>query len=193
MVTPCTSRLQSSKMAVTAMDDLGQWTDLFVAVAGAFAALAGLVTVAISANIREILRFNWLPSRAAATIGVLVLILVVSIAGLIKPQSIAWLGIKTIAFAAVAWVLTARVIFLRMQIRREHKRPWYETEIHRARRCAPSVRVPLWGQAISGTRKWAIANSNSRSSSTSAPACWVPAALRLSNWSRLRCIASTLS
>ena len=30
------------------MDDLDQWTDLFVAVAGASAALAGLVTVAIS-------------------------------------------------------------------------------------------------------------------------------------------------
>jgi hypothetical protein len=76
MVTPRTSRLQSNKMAVSVMDDLGQWTDLFVAVAGASAALAGLVTVAISANIREVLRFNnWLPSRAAATTGVLVLIL----------------------------------------------------------------------------------------------------------------------
>jgi len=49
------------------------------------------------------------------------------------------------------------------------------------------------GQAISGTRRWASANSNSHSSSTSAPTSWVPAPLILPAWSRFRSIASTLS
>ena len=40
-------------------------------------------------------------------------------------------------------------------------------------------------QAISGTRRWAIANSKSRSSSTSARASWLPVALSLSSWSEL--------
>ena len=52
----------------------------------------------------------------------------------------------------------------------------------------------LWcGQAISGTRRWAIANSKSRSSSTSARTSSVPVALSLSNCSLFRSIASTLS
>jgi hypothetical protein len=52
----------------------------------------------------------------------------------------------------------------------------------------------LWcGQAISGTRRWAIANSKSRSSRTSARTSSVPVALSLSNCSLFRSIASKLS
>src|SRR5271166_6687615 len=49
------------------------------------------------------------------------------------------------------------------------------------------------GQAISGTRRWASANSKSHSSSTSAATSWLPVALILSNWSLFRSLASTLS
>src|ERR1700677_5086279 len=49
------------------------------------------------------------------------------------------------------------------------------------------------GQAISGTRRWASANSKSHSSSTSAATSWLPVALIPSNWSLFRCLASTLS
>jgi hypothetical protein len=41
-----------------------EWGDLFVATAGASAALAGLVFVAVSINIERILEFNDLPERA---------------------------------------------------------------------------------------------------------------------------------
>jgi hypothetical protein len=44
--------------------DPSEWTDLFVATAGASAALAGLVFVAVSINLERILSFRGLPERA---------------------------------------------------------------------------------------------------------------------------------
>jgi hypothetical protein len=76
--------------SITIFEALEAWKDLLVATAGASAALAGLVTVAIATNIGEILKFPWLPSRAATSIGLLVLVLVVSIAGLMRPQTLVW-------------------------------------------------------------------------------------------------------
>ncbi|WEO79052.1 hypothetical protein BJQ94_08470 [Cryobacterium sp. SO2] len=52
------------------------WTDFAVAMAGAAAALAGLVMVALSVNIKEILALPGLPARAAAAVGSLVLVVV---------------------------------------------------------------------------------------------------------------------
>ena len=53
--------------SITIFEALEAWKDLLVATAGASAALAGLVTVAIATNIGEILKFPWLPSRAATS------------------------------------------------------------------------------------------------------------------------------
>ncbi|MEI9906978.1 MAG: hypothetical protein WDO06_02880 [Actinomycetota bacterium] len=60
---------------------LDQWSEFFIAGAGAAAALAGLVIVAVSVNVREILKYRSLPSRSAATIGSLTMILVACMAG----------------------------------------------------------------------------------------------------------------
>ena len=65
--------------------------------AGASAALAGLVFVALSVNIAHILQYSNLPSRAAATIGSLILILVSSMAALIH-QPMQVLGIEILIF-----------------------------------------------------------------------------------------------
>ncbi|WP_319452271.1 MULTISPECIES: hypothetical protein [unclassified Mycobacterium] len=111
---------------MTLYEALEPWKDLLVASAGASAALAGLVTVAIATNISEILKFPWLPSRAATSIGLLVLILVVSIAGLMRPQPLLWFGIETIAFAAITWLITARTVWAKLAMRRETTRPRWE-------------------------------------------------------------------
>ena len=69
-----------------------EWNDLFIAAAGASAALAGLVFVAVSINIERILKFEELPPRAEMTLLLLITVLLVSIIGLIPGQSRAALG-----------------------------------------------------------------------------------------------------
>lgn len=74
--------------------DPKEWTDLFVAGAGAGAALAGLVFVAVSINIERILKLPGLPERALATVLLLLTVVVVSITGLIPGQSSDALGVE---------------------------------------------------------------------------------------------------
>ena len=85
-------------------DELELWTDFNVAMAGATAALAGLVIVAASVNISEIVKFRALTARLAAAIGALVLAIVASALGLIPGMTSLWLGILLIVAAAAAGV-----------------------------------------------------------------------------------------
>jgi len=78
---------------VTAYDP-SQWSDLFVATAGASAALAGLVFVAVSINIDRILGEAGLPDRALETVLLLLSVVLVSVVGLIPGQSSGALGIE---------------------------------------------------------------------------------------------------
>src|ERR1700753_2057839 len=86
------------------MTSIAAWRDFFTACAGASAALAGLIFVALSVNITRILQYEHLPSRAAAAMGSLMLILTESLA-LQAPQPIPWLGGEVIALTAGAWWL----------------------------------------------------------------------------------------
>ena len=89
-----------------------EWSDLFVAGAGAGAALAGLVFVAVSINIDRILAGEGLPDRALQTVLILLLAVCVSIVGLIPGQD-------HIALGAELLVLTALFggVILRLAIR----------------------------------------------------------------------------
>jgi hypothetical protein len=84
---------------------LAEWTDFNVAIAGAGAALAGLLIVAMSVNITEILKTATLPARAGASIGALTLGLAASCLGLIPGQSAWLLGLEILAGVALLWVL----------------------------------------------------------------------------------------
>jgi len=86
--------------------DPSQWTDLFVAAAGATAALAGLLFVAVSINLDRILKEAGLPDRALETVMMLLGALVVSIIGLIPGQSDGLLGFEIfLAGLLLAWLV----------------------------------------------------------------------------------------
>jgi len=83
------------------------WSDFNVAVAGAGAALAGLLIVAMSVNITRILEAQTLPARAGASIGALVLGLAAACLALVPGQPVWLLGLEVLAGAVLAWVLEA--------------------------------------------------------------------------------------
>ncbi len=82
--------------------DLDGWHDFAVATAGAAGALAGLIIVAISVNVKEIIAGPALAARAGATIASVMVILVSASALLIPDQPALWLGLELIAFGCVA-------------------------------------------------------------------------------------------
>ena len=85
------------------------WESFFVAEAGASAALAGLLFVAMSINLRRILEFPSLPGRAGETIAILVNVLVIASVGLMPGQSNVALGLEVLVAASVTWVLVMSV------------------------------------------------------------------------------------
>ncbi len=52
--------------------EAARWADFAVGVAGATAALAGLLFVAVSVNIQRIMQFAYLPARAGQTLIMLI-------------------------------------------------------------------------------------------------------------------------
>lgn len=93
--------------------DPSEWSDLFVATAGATAALAGLLFVAVSINLDRILSETGLPDRALETVMMLLGALVVSIIGLIPGQSDGAVGFEIfLAGMLLAWlVVRLRLVY----------------------------------------------------------------------------------
>ncbi|HEY4267247.1 MAG TPA: hypothetical protein VGM94_03550 [Galbitalea sp.] len=81
------------------------WDNFFIATAGAAGALVGLVVVAISVNIKRIIEYSTLPSRAAATVGSLVLLLVIACFSLFPRQGDIAFGVEILAAVTIALVL----------------------------------------------------------------------------------------
>jgi hypothetical protein len=77
--------------------DASDWHELFVAAAGASAALTGLVFVAVSINVERILKLAGLPERALETVLLLLSVVLVSFIGLIPGQSQTVLGLELLA------------------------------------------------------------------------------------------------
>ena len=80
------------------------WGELFLAGAGASAALAGLLFVAMSINLERILQGAGLPGRAGEAIVLLVAVLVVSMLGLVPGQSPTVPGAELLGTGLVAWL-----------------------------------------------------------------------------------------
>jgi hypothetical protein len=89
--------------------DPSEWSNLFVAVAGASAALAGLLFVAVSVNVDRILTVKGLPERGLETIVLLLGVLLVSIVGLIPGQSEVALGLELLVLGLALGAFIGRL------------------------------------------------------------------------------------
>jgi modulator of FtsH protease len=83
---------------------LENWANFFVTTAEVAATLAGLVIVAVSVNIQQILKHPQLPPRASSTVAVLMLAVVIGLAALI-PQPVPAFAAEIFVAAAVTLVL----------------------------------------------------------------------------------------
>jgi hypothetical protein len=79
------------------------WGELFLAEAGASAALAGLLFVAISINLAKILEVRGLVGRAGEAIVLLVAVLIVSTLMLVPDQPRVALGTELLVTGLLAW------------------------------------------------------------------------------------------
>ncbi|MBN9153294.1 MAG: hypothetical protein J0I70_15950 [Microbacterium sp.] len=86
------------------MEQIASWSEFNVAMAGATAALAGLVIVAASVNIADIIKAESLTARLASSIATLVLAIIASAVGLIPGISDPWYGAILLVGTAAALV-----------------------------------------------------------------------------------------
>lgn len=97
-----------------------EWADFFVAVAGASAALAGLIFVGVSISLSKILEFPKLADRGLESLVLLMNILLTASLGLV-PQTVHGLGIEVTAFGAITWLI---VCFLDRSMIHATDRQW---------------------------------------------------------------------
>ena len=85
---------------------LTDWSGFFSAEVSAAASLTGLVIVAISINLSQILAHPHLPGRAIETLSMLVGVLLVASVGLVPGQPVAALGCEILAIGVAMWLTT---------------------------------------------------------------------------------------
>jgi len=124
---------------------IDEWSELFVAVAGAGAALAGLVFVAVSINIERILKLPGVPARALATVLLLLVAVIASIFGLAPGQSTTTLGIELLVTGLVAAGMIGRLV---LQSERAAERTRTSRLANRAMTAAGTVPFALAGASL---------------------------------------------
>jgi len=85
------------------------WNEFFVAVAGAAAALTGLIFVGVSINLTRILAFSRLPDRAFQAIVLMLSSLVISVLCLVPGQPVQLVGAELLLIGVVVWTTTFRL------------------------------------------------------------------------------------
>jgi modulator of FtsH protease len=90
-----------------------EWHDLFVAIAGAAAALAGLLFVAVSINLSRILKFEVLPTRAVETLSIMIGLLLLAVIMLIPGTTALGTEILILGLGLTVLLLPKRLLIRR--------------------------------------------------------------------------------
>ena len=90
---------------------MGSWQTLFATQAGAGAALTGLVFVALSINLKEILALPGLADRAGEALLLLMFPVVNGLVGVLPQTSSRALGAEFLVIAIFLWSLVTRILF----------------------------------------------------------------------------------
>ena len=90
---------------------LADWHDLAIAVAGAVAALTGLVFVALSINLAKILEYPGLVGRAAEALVSLLQPLFVAFAVLMPGQSVRAAGVEVLVLSVITSGIILMILF----------------------------------------------------------------------------------
>lgn len=92
------------------------WNTFFAAQLGASAALAGLIFVGISINMKKILEFPLLVNMALQSLVLLGTILVVSSFSLVPDQSVVFLGVEILIVGTSVWAALTSLIIRNLRV-----------------------------------------------------------------------------
>lgn len=89
---------------------IGDWSGFFGAQTASFAALTGLIFVALSINLKTILELPAVPGRAAEALIFLLEPVLFGLAGLVAHQSVTALGVEWLVVGVLGWAAVGGIL-----------------------------------------------------------------------------------
>ena len=104
---------------------MSEWNDFYVAVAGASAALTGLIFVGVSISLNKIVAAPILPNRALISLILLLAILTVSILLLVPGDTLRWIGYLLSILGITSWIAVTRLDLKSLRMMDKKYKPRY--------------------------------------------------------------------